>query len=176
MGAVKYALVAIFVLVQSVSAKPPRPLAVSPGTATTVVGGSVELFATGGTAPYSFVVVSGTGTIRAGSTTYSKLLKVSLSTGRVDVRVRDNAGGKVYASVQVNPLLSVTPTVASIHAEETIPFHFSGGIPPYSAAVTSGEGSFAADPSDTATLVFTASKNPGDVGLRFRDQTKTKIS
>lgn len=47
------------------------PLAISPISAVVPVGGRLKFFATCGTTPYTFAVVSGSGTINSGSGDYT---------------------------------------------------------------------------------------------------------
>ena len=109
------------------------------------VNATTNVKGTGGTAPYSYFVSSGGGTIDA--STGSFVAPSSAST--VSIGVKDDTGKTVYVSLTVNSTgtsspssyPAITTTTSSVLGGGTLTLNASGGLSPYTFAIVSGAGS-----------------------------------
>jgi len=105
-------------------------LKISPSTVTTVVDTSVTFSATGGNPPYTYQVISGSGTIDSASGVYT----APSSPGSDIVMATDSSGQSGTSTVTVvNPLeeLKISPITASVSVGNSISFIATGGEGPY---------------------------------------------
>jgi len=116
---------------------------------------AVAVTASGGTAPYSFFVVTGGGSLTFVGPT-SQLYQSPATTGTAEVAVSDSAGATAYVIISVvnsTTSLSISAAVGGIAINGTDQFTASGGVPPYSYYVQSGGGSI------TTSGFYTAPSN-----------------
>ena len=102
---------------------------------------SLAFAATGGTAPYRFEVVQGTGTVNA----TSGLFTAGAAAGTAVVRVVDSGGFSEQAVVTIFAKPVISQAAVSIEEFGRIAFSTSGGTPPLVYSVASGNGSINAD-------------------------------
>ncbi len=127
----------------------------------TMAATSTKVFTvTGGTAPYTFSVSSGTGTMSA--TVAGRYRAASLS-GLATVRVTDSAGKFSESFVTINPALNIVPLTATILIPATQSYAGADGIPPYTYSVVSGPGSVNASTGLYTPVIA------GDVTVRVTD-------
>ncbi len=119
------------------------PLQIAPAAASVAeVSGLLSFSATGGTPPYSYSVIPGTGTgsIVAGTGAFT-----AGTVGSVTVRVTDSKGRTSDAAITITPtgaVLAISPVNVSINAGGGLTFVASGGTAPYTFSLTaSGSGS-----------------------------------
>src|ERR1700740_2442323 len=100
-----------FVLMLTVTAcaggggsSPPAPLNISPTAVSLDAGMSKTFVASGGTSPYTFSVVSGTGTVTSAGT-----YTTPDAAGSADVRVTDSGGQHADATVTIDAALAFAP-------------------------------------------------------------------
>lgn len=121
-----------------------------PNNPTLTTQGTTIFTATGGTPPYFFSVVSGTGSIDRVSGEYS-----SVSGGSALIRVVDSISSvgetKVEVVATANTGLWITPASVSLMEGEVIDFRGGGGTPPYTYSILKYEGSV-----DPVTGTYTA--------------------
>jgi alpha-tubulin suppressor-like RCC1 family protein len=98
---------------------------------------SLAFAATGGTAPYRFEVVQGTGSVNA----TSGLFTADTSAGTAVVRVVDSGGFTSQAVVTIYAKPSISLATVSIEEYGRISYSTSGGTPPLVYSVVSGGGS-----------------------------------
>ncbi len=157
---------------------PASPITVSPGALPSMTAGtafSQSLSATGGTAPYTYSLQSG-----------SLPLGISLTSGGVlsgtptqrggyafTVRATDDIGqfvDKGYTGTVLNPSISIAPTSATavqgVSFSQTITA--SGGVGPYTFAVESGTLPAGISLSSSGLLSGTTSSAPGPYTLTLR--------
>lgn len=133
---------------------------ISPLSLSVAVGNSATFSASGGLPPYSYSLVSGTGSV--GSTTGSYI--AGLSAGTEIVRVTDSLGGTSEAIITVNPALSLTPLNGTVLINQSMSFTASGGVEPRTFSLVSGSGSI-----NSSTGVYTAPSAPGSAQIRVQD-------
>ena len=131
-------------------------LALSPSTVAMAVNTTQTFTATGGAGENVFTVVSGAG-LFAGAT-----FTAPPNAGAAIVRVADGVGHTADASVTVFPTLVLAPTAPTVQANETVTFTVSGGVPGYTLARTSGNGTLVGQ-------VFTAPASAGSATVRVTD-------
>lgn len=142
----------------------PSELTISPATITLRIGETFTFSAGGGTPPYTFDKVSGSGSITPEG------FYTAGPAGAAVVRVTDSAAptpATDTAAITVNmPPLQITPTLINLPFDAGQDFNASGGQPPYSFSIVSGSSSGTIDPS---TGVFTALRVAGTVVVRVTD-------
>ena len=119
------------------------PLQIAPAAASVAeVSGMLSFSATGGTPPYSYSVIPGTGT---GSIVASTGAFTAGTVGSVTVRVTDSKGRTSDAAITITPtgaVLAISPVNVSLSLGGGLTFVASGGTPPYTFIFTStGSGS-----------------------------------
>src|SRR5581483_4881616 len=81
--------------------------AISPSGYTMAVNPDMKNFSpVGGTGPYTFSVIAGTGTVNANTGAYTAPVSPTTDT----LKMVDADGNSVTVSIQVNPALSLAPT------------------------------------------------------------------
>ncbi len=135
-------------------------LVIIPQTVSVPANNNVAFSASGGTAPYSFVMESGTGSIDSGG-----FYTASGSTGTDEVRVTDNFGNSRIATVTITAPqpLNISPSSFIILTGDNFSFSATGGTPSYTYGMVSGSGSI------TPVGDYTASGVPGIDVLRVTD-------
>lgn len=112
-----------------------NPLQISPASATMVLNGSTTFSATGGVAPLTYSVFSGSGTINSSTGAYTA---PNMNSSDV-VRVTDSLGNISDANVTVTNTLTISPaTPVYIETNGTLDFIATGGAAPYSFSCING--------------------------------------
>jgi len=135
-------------------------LAISPPAATITTANTQAFSASGGVAPYTYSVASGTGSINSGTGLYTPA-----GSGVVTVRVTDSISNTSDATLTVNSVLAITPASTYITLNSDFTFGFTGGAPPVTYSVFAGGGSFV-DPTDG---IYTAPGTNGSATVRATD-------
>ncbi len=135
-------------------------MSISPTSSTIAVNNTQTFSVTGGTGPYTFSRVVGTGTINASTGVYT----APVTSGSATVRVTDSLGATADATVTVNAALAITPTSQTMGINGTLNFSASGGVVPYTYSIASGTGSI-----NSATGAFTAPASPDTAVVRVTD-------
>lgn len=126
-------------------------------------GATVQFTASGGTAPYTYSVTNGGGTIDSST----GLFVAPTNSSAIDIAVNDVNGNFAYANITVamsNLTLSAVSTTVSIGATDQLTA--SGGTAPYTYTVTAGGGTV-----DPNAGVFTAPSAPGLTQVSVEDAT-----
>jgi plastocyanin len=146
-------------------------LKISPSTVTTTVDTSVTFSTTGGNPPYTYQVISGSGTIDSASGVYT-----APSSPSSDIVVATDSSGQsgtaTVTVVSTIEALQISPTTASVSVGNSISFVATGGEGPYTFAFEAGGnnsgGGITADGEYTAgsitgvtdTIIVTDSDSP----------------
>ncbi|MCM2323523.1 MAG: hypothetical protein NDJ90_09705, partial [Oligoflexia bacterium] len=125
---------------------------ITPATLTVAAGNRYSFSSASGTAPYTFEVVSGSGSINAQSGLYT-----AGSAGAATIRVSDAKWRSSAASVTVENALTISPKVVSVGTTDRFTFTTSGGVGTVTYSIVSGEGRI--DPASGEYLA------PSSVGL-----------
>ncbi len=136
------------------------PLVISPSSYTLAVNNTYTFTASGGEAPYTFSIQSGSGSVNSSTGLYT----APATAGSVVVRVTDNNGQTADATVTVNPALAISPASVTIALNGTQAFSATGGVTPYSYSVVSGGGTI-----DPLSGMYTAPGTAGSVTVRVTD-------
>lgn len=136
------------------------PLSLSPASTVLAVNNTVTFTGVGGTPPYTYAQIAGTGTINSATGDYT----APASSGTATVRVTDSLGATDTSTVTINPALAISPVSQTTLINSTISFSSSGGVSPYSYSVVSGTGSI-----NSATGSFTAPAANGSATVRVTD-------
>jgi hypothetical protein len=147
-------------------------LSLSPMTDTLNTGSSLQFVGTGGTPPYTYLVMNGLGTV---STTgfYTAPTSIAVSTttttATVTVEIEDSVGAIATAVLTiVNGTasgISATYTPNPATTNTTVTMTPSGGVPPYTYILVTGSGALSANFyttssfNETATIQITDSAN-----------------
>lgn len=128
----------------------------SPTAQVVSINGTAQFSATGGTAPYSFDLYYGNGSVNSSNGVY---IAPSVP-GDAVVRATDATGQYAYAGVLVTDAPVISPATKTLAVGNVFTFSVSGGMGPYSFSLASGGGSvssssgeFAAPPSAGSTVV-----------------------
>jgi hypothetical protein len=138
---------------------PPPSLGISPTAASLDVGMSKTFVASGGTPPYTFSLVSGTGSVTS-SGAYSTLG----AAGTADVRVTDSGGQHADASVTIDSAVGFAPGATTADGGLTLTLAGTGGQGPYKYSVVSGVGTV-----NASTGLFTAPATAGSTVIQVTD-------
>jgi|GEM_PF-6695818 len=140
---------------------PPAALLISPVSITLNVDDSTTFSATGGTSPYNFAILSGSGNIDAGGT-----YTAPGATGTDIIRLSDDDGtisDAVVTIVSSGPL-SIVPVSVVVEQDALYDFYADGGSPPYIYSVSSGSGII-----NPASGLFTAPAATGSATVKVTD-------
>jgi hypothetical protein len=132
--------------------QPPPPLTITPTQVSLDPGMTKAFLAGGGTAPYTYSIASGNGTIDATSGTYT----APASAGPAVVRTTDSAGQHADSNVTVNAILTLGSQAATVDGGTSQTLMAAGGQPPYRFSILSGAGTV-----DAASGVYTAPAGAG---------------
>ena len=135
-------------------------LGISPASTTLAVNNSATFMALGGSAPYTFSVFSGGGTVNASTGVYTAPTVAGVAT----VRVTDNLGATANATVTINAALAISPASKTLAVNNVFTFSAMGGVSPYTYSVFSGGGSI-----NSSTGSYTAPAVAGAVTVRVTD-------
>lgn len=142
-------------------------LVISPASETVSPGSLVQLSASGGTAPYTYSVISSNGSSGGGSINIDNgLYTAPDGAATVEIAVEDSAGSIADASLVVStsnlklvaPMASPVPS-PTVAVNSTIEFEATGGAAPYTFAVASGTGTITADSSDSSGAIFSSTSS-----------------
>ncbi len=107
---------------------------ISPSTNTVAVGNSFSFTASGGSAPYTYSITSGLGSINA----ESGMFTAGGSAGTVEVKVTGADGSSSTALVTVNAALTISPASTTVYSGDTKTFTSTGGVGTATYSVVSG--------------------------------------
>lgn len=142
-------------------------LAISPSSQNTLVSSTISFSATGGVNPYTYSLVSGVGAIDANSGLYT----APASNGSAIIRVTDNFGNYVNATVNVTSVLNISPTSKTLAVNNTQTFIASGGTSPYTYSVQSGTGSI-----NSSSGLYTAPASAGSAVVLVTDSLGATVT
>jgi alpha-tubulin suppressor-like RCC1 family protein len=137
-------------------------LLISPAVSTIGKGEAIQLSASGGSQPYTFLNISGAGSGTVNSSTGVYTAPQSLSTAII--RVTDFAGNSVDALINVVNKPQITTTQEKLATNFDLTITASEGTPPYSFSILSGGGSI-----NSVSGLFTAPNTNGTVNIRVTD-------
>lgn len=140
-------------------------LKVEPDLVVLAIGNTKVFQASGGQAPYSYRILSGTGTVDSVTGLYS----ANGATGNVVIEITDAKGISTQATITVNAAMAVS---ASTVVQRGYPglvqpiegSQLSGGVPPYSYRIVSGPGSI-----DAVTGIYTFPNSQLPTQVRITD-------
>lgn len=123
-------------------------------------GETAYFYASGGVAPYTYLVYSGGGSVDAST----GLFTAPAYEASTMVRVTDSAGTIAYYTLSIESSLAMTPASRSVSAGAILQLAASGGAAPYVFEIESGGGTL-----DSATNVYTAPSYADAVVIRVTD-------
>ena len=133
---------------------------ISPVSKTLAPNNVFTFSASGGFAPYTYSVFSGSGTINSSTGAYT----ADAVAGSAVVRVTDSLSQTSDSAITINSALAITPALVTLAVNGTQTFSATGGVSPYSYSIVSGGGSIV-----SATGAFTAPATTGSVTVRVMD-------
>ena len=139
-------------------------LTISPTTMTVAVNDIATFTAAGGVSPYTVSFITGSGSV-AGSTVH---YTAPASSGTDTVQVVDSLGNSASATVTINPVLAIVPTPLFLAVTNNFLYSTTGGVGPFTYAVTSGGGTVGATtgyytaPASTGTAIVTVTDSLGN--------------
>lgn len=136
------------------------PITISPTTVTLAVNNSYTFVGAGGQSPFTYLIVSGGGSINSSSGVFT----ASVSAGSSVVRVTDAIGQTASATITINPALGIAPSILNLSSEGTQTFAGTNGVAPYSYSVVSGGGSI-----NSSSGAYTAPAAGSAVTIRVTD-------
>ena len=116
--------------------------------------------ASGGLSPFVYLVKTGLGNINSST----GLFTASATAGTVVLKVTDNSGQSAEVSVNVVPVLTISPTSASLIVAGTTNFSGVGGLAPYTYSILTGTGSV-----NSTSGSFIAPNTAGSTTVRVAD-------
>lgn len=133
---------------------------ISPMALTLAVNNSTLFSASGGLVPYTYSIVSGGGTVNAGTGAFTAPNSASTTV----LRVTDSLGQTSDATITINASVTISPATVSLAVNNTNVFSASGGVSPYTYSIVSGGGSI-----NSSSGLFTAPAGSGNVTVRVTD-------
>lgn len=98
--------------------------------------GTYSFSSINGSAPYTYTITSGDGSINASTGVYT----APVTAGTTIIQVTDNNGQTAKATIMISEILSITPTTSSRTVNQALSLISSGGIAPYFYQIISGGG------------------------------------
>jgi hypothetical protein len=135
------------------------PLAIIPPAITLSTNDTYFFTAVGGTPPYTYARIAGTGTVVAGTGEFTAPGSPDTTT----IEVTDAVFATDTSTVTIVEGLVIIPQTVSVPANNNVAFSASGGIPPYTFTMESGAGSV------TPVGFYTAPGAPGTDEVRVTD-------
>lgn len=142
---------------------------IEPQAATLVSSETRTFVASGGRPPYRFAIVSGGGELAVDGA--RARYTAPDSPGAAVIEVTDELGGRAQARVTVQgeappppPALKIAPASADVTTGGTVDFQASGGVPPYTFSIVSGEGTI-----DAESGLYTAPGDPTEAEVQVTD-------
>jgi len=135
-------------------------LAISPTSKTMVANATQTFTATGGVAPYTYSLQSGTGSINSTTGVYTAPTTI----GSAVVLVTDSLGNSSTSTITINNNLTISPTTAVLVVSNTNTFSAAGGVPPYTFSIQSGGGTI-----NASSGLYTAPLSAGSAVIRVAD-------
>lgn len=149
--------------VATVKLKIVTPLSLSPSTLNVNINSSYQLQTSGGVPPYTYQIVSGSGSISSiGLFTSNAIPSTS------QVKVVDSNGTESLATINVNYPVQILPATVNMNRGDLFQFSATSGFPPYNYRITSGSGSMQA-----LTGVFISPSTPQTVMVEVVDSIGT---
>ena len=135
-------------------------VSISPASVVLAINNSFTFSATGGTPPYFYTLVTGSGSIS--STT--GVFNAPGVAGLASVRVTDSLGTVSDATITINAGLQISPTAQSLSINQTLSYSASGGVAPFVYSIVSGVGSI-----NASSGLYTAPASSGSANVRVTD-------
>lgn len=135
-------------------------LLISPLSASIATSQTQNLSATGGVPPYTYSLMSGTGSVQTGPDSYV----AAATTTTAKVKVTDNLGNFSIGTINVVGAVTISPTTLTLAVNETRTFSGLGGSTPYTFSVQSGGGSV-----NASSGAYTAPGSVGTATVRITD-------
>lgn len=135
---------------------------ISPSNKTLFIGESIQFAASGGVAPYTFVLDSGIGNVS--STGYYTAPGVA---GTSVIKAIDAEGELAFATVSIAIQISISPTSSTINQGDTITYTGTGGIAPYSFTIVAGDGAI----NSSTGLYDSSGVSSGSAVIQIRDSS-----
>jgi hypothetical protein len=142
------------------------PLTLGPASVTLTVNSTLTFAASGGSPPYIFSVVSGSGTINA--TTGEYTAPVSASTDIVQVTDSKGATATSTVTITATGALTIIPSNITVAVNNGLTFMATGGIPPYTFSLTA-TGSGSPTINVPTPGVYVAGGSPGTDTVQVQD-------
>ncbi|GEM_PF-1011656 len=137
-----------------------EPLVITPANISLLVNASQIFTSEGGIPPYTYSLLSGGGSVEAGTGLFS----APPVNGTAVVVVEDSDGNSAQANIEIFKPVQITPNHMALLKENTLSILASGGKPPYTFSVVSGPGTI-----DGKTGLFQATEVLGEVLVRATD-------
>ena len=139
--------------------------AINPSTVTLPTNANFTFSASGGTAPYTYSIVSGTGVINATTGAYT----APAATGADQVRVTDSKGlvSNAVVTITLPSGLGISPSAVTLTIGSAITFAATGGTPPYTYSVFTGGG--VGETLNAGTGAYTAPTTTTSQTIRVTD-------
>lgn len=138
-------------------------LTISPNTKTTVVNRAEIFFPSGGIPPYTFQLLSGSGSVNPSSGVFV----APANPGTSVVRLQDSLYNYADVVITINPDITISPVNPQIMVGNQVNFLGGGGVPPFDYSLLSGPGSI-----DNSGL-YTANGGAGSAVIQVKDSKNT---